>query len=117
MAVVVVWPRNVIEATSPACVPVVEIKRPIIDFGVTLGSDIVGYCVPIVITRGVTATVVVADLVGSATLVAVTAICVPEATLTGTERTPAAVIVPADADHVTAVFAAFTVAVQVEVCP
>jgi hypothetical protein len=57
-------------------------------------------------------------LVVSATLVAVTITMVPAETLIGTERTPADVIVPADAVQVTAVFVVFrTLAAQVEVCP
>jgi hypothetical protein len=53
----------------------------------------------------------------SATLVAFTVICVPGATPV-VDNTPPELIVPADADHVTAVFAVFvTVAEQFEEFP
>jgi len=66
----------------------------------------------IVITRCVTVTLALADLVVSATLVAVTVTFVPAAT-PARERSPVAEILPADVDQVTAVLVVFmTVAVN-----
>jgi hypothetical protein len=70
-----------------------------------------------VMVGAVTVTVAVPDAPVSATLVAVTVICVPGVTPV-VDKTPPELIVPADADHVTAVFVVFVrVAEQVEGSP
>ena len=69
-----------------------------------------------VIVGAVTVTIAVPDALVSATLVAVTLICVPGVTPV-VDNTPPE-MVPADADHVTAVFVVFVrVAEQVEGSP
>ena len=65
----------------------------------------------------VTLTIAGPNAPGSATLVAFTVICVPGVTPV-VDKTPPELIVPADADHVTAVFVVFVrVAEQVEGSP
>jgi hypothetical protein len=70
-----------------------------------------------VMVGAVTVTVADPNAPVSATLVAFTVICVPGAT-PAVDNTPPELMVPADADHVTAVFVVFvTVAEQVEGSP
>lgn len=70
-----------------------------------------------VMVGAVTVTVADPNAPVSATLVAFTVICVPGAT-PAVDNTPPELMVPADADHVTAVFVVFvTVAEQVEETP
>jgi len=82
-----------------------------------LKSEITWCAVDIVITRWVTETVALADLVVSATLVAVTVTLVPAATPTR-DKSPEVEIVPADVVQVTAVLELpVTVAVNCSVPP
>ena len=70
-----------------------------------------------VMVGAVTLTIAGPNAPGSATLVAFTVICVPGVTPV-VDKTPPELIVPADADHVTAVFVVFVrVAEQVEGSP